>query len=117
MIWHQTIGKKIDLEAVKRLIENPLEGFVVGWLVKDRRSEVGTIEHVVAIASGIGSFGSSHISSLASEIARRKHKQLMILPSNREVNKSVPDTFSRALRDFEAYVPQLEFGERRLQMT
>ena len=80
MIGHQTIGKQIDLELVERLIENLLEGFEVGWLVEDRGSEVGTVEHVVAMASGIGPFGSSHISSLAQYRASRTHQRRSIPP-------------------------------------
>ncbi len=60
MVRHQTVGEQLKLESIVRLDKDLLERLVIGRLVKDRRSEVSSVEHVVAMPCGIGSFWTSH---------------------------------------------------------
>ena len=72
VIWHQAVREKFYLESLQRLIKDFFKGFVVRILFKNGGTEVRPVEHVIAMPSGISTFGTSRVTHSS---RRRKEVQ------------------------------------------
>jgi hypothetical protein len=59
--WHQTVRETFFVESLQSLIKDLLKRFVVRIFLKNGRTKVRPVEHVLAIPRRISTFGSSQV--------------------------------------------------------